>query len=348
MQRDPDADRPQRLRLVVSQAQVESDVGSASGAVGDASVWYGADPALFNGHPAGSSRRQAAGRLGTALWEVFPGHVALLDRDGIVVSVNRAWRDFALQAGGSPMAGLGSSYLDVCARAAADGEPEALEAAALVRDALRGRDPGRRHSYRCADGRWFTMQAVPIPGLHSGALVVHTDITPEVLREQGWQHRALHDPLTGLPNRALLADRLEHAVAGAARDPESLAVLFVDLVAFKNVNDRLGHDAGDQVLREAASRMARSLRTADTIGRWGGDEFLVIAERLDRREAGEELAARIASSLDRPMAIAGEHLCVRAVVGLAHLRESQSPAELVRAADVAMLRARASSAHPAR
>ena len=229
----------------------------------------------------------------------------------------------------------------MCRRAAATGEPEAQEAAELVLDALRGRDAGRRLPYACDDGRWFAMQVTPIPGRHSGALVVHTDITPETTREREWQHRALHDPLTGLPNRALLADRLEHAVAGAARNPESLAVLFVDLVAFKSVNDRLGHTAGDQVLCEAASRMATSLRSADTIGRWGGDEFLVIAERLDADCKGQEIARRLVASLEPPMAVCGEELSVDAVVGVAHLRDRQSAADLVRAADEALLRTRA-------
>jgi diguanylate cyclase (GGDEF)-like protein len=313
----------------------------------DAVVLHGTDLALFSGHPAGLSQRRAAGRLGTALWEVFPGHVALLDRDGVLVSVNRAWREFALETGGNPAAGLGMNYLDVCARSAAAGEPQARAAADLVCEALEGREAAGATSYRCND-RWFTMQATPIPGRHSGALIVHTDITAARKREHEWQHRALHDPLTGLPNRALLADRLQHAVSVATRDPRSLAVLFVDLVAFKSINDRLGHAAGDQVLREAARRMATNMRASDTIGRWGGDEFLVIAERLDHDTTGEDLARRIESSLDDALWIDGEELSVRATVGVAHLDQHRDADQLVRAADAALLRVRADACAGAR
>src|SRR6059058_4903343 len=107
-------------------------------------VLHGSDLALFSGHPAGLSQRRAAGRLGTALWEVFPGHVALLDRDGVVLSVNQAWRRFGLENGACPPTGLGCNYLDVCAAAAADGEPEAAEAAEVVRLSLAGVESDRR------------------------------------------------------------------------------------------------------------------------------------------------------------------------------------------------------------
>src|SRR5947209_3756908 len=93
------------------------------------------DLALFSGHPAGSSARRAAGRLGTALWEVFPGSAALLDRDGVIVSVNRHWRQFGLERGGSATSELGTSYLEICARAR-DEEPEAARAGAMVEAAL--------------------------------------------------------------------------------------------------------------------------------------------------------------------------------------------------------------------
>jgi GGDEF domain-containing protein len=187
----------------------------------------------------------------------------------VVVSINAAWRRYTLENGGTPTAGLGTNYLDIGDTAATDGEPDASEAAELVRLALQGVQPDRTVCYECSDGRWFRLQTVPIPGRHSGALVVHTDITAETHDVRRWQHQALHDPLTGLPNRALLQDRLAHAVAGAARAPDSVAVLFVDLDAFKAVNDTYGHAAGDRVLTEAADRMAASVRVGDTFGRWG-------------------------------------------------------------------------------
>ncbi len=299
-----------RVRRVVSPshgarlnaAQALEEITST----GDELVLHGSNLDLFAGHPAGLSQRRAAGRLGTALWETFPAHVALLDRDGVVVSVNRAWREFGLSNGGGAATGVGTNYLHVCDRAAAAGEPEAAEAADLVRTALGGAIRETRLTYAAASTagtRWFSVQAIPIPGRHSGALVVHTDTTADRQREREWQHRALHDPLTGLPNRALLSDRLEHAVAAAARDPRSLGVLFVDLDDFKAVNDTAGHAAGDQVLAEVATRMAGSVRAADTLGRWGGDEFLVIAERLDSSTTAADVAGRLTASLNEPVSI---------------------------------------------
>ena len=170
--------------------------------------------------------------------------------------------------------------------------------------------------------------------------MVHTDVTDDRESERHWRHRALHDPLTGLPNRALLDDRLEHAVVTAARDPRSLAVLFVDLDAFKRINDERGHAVGDQVLREVAGRMARSVRSADTVGRWGGDEFLVIAERLEDPAVAADLADRIVASCDSPIDTENGPVTVGVSVGLAHLDEHDTADRLVRAADFALQRLR--------
>lgn len=298
----------------------------------------GADLAMLSGHPAGQSQRTVEGRLGTALWEVFPGHVALLDRDGFVVAVNRAWREFGLANGATVTAGVGMNYLDVCDRAADEGEVDAAEAAALIRAALAG--DRRRLACRAtspAGERWFNLQVVATAGRHSGALVIHEDVTAEKLLEQELARLAFHDPLTGLANRALLSDRLEHAIAGAARDPRSLAVLFIDLDAFKSVNDRFGHLAGDAVLVHVATRMAASVRDADTIGRWGGDEFLVIAERLDHTSTPEDLANRLAASLHEPMTIGGRPMVITATIGIAHLDHHQDAEHLIKTADQAML-----------
>jgi diguanylate cyclase (GGDEF)-like protein len=181
------------------------------------------------------------------------------------------------------------------------------------------------------------MQAVPIPGQHSGALIIHTDITADRHREQEWQHRALHDPLTGLPNRALLTDRLEHAVAVAERDPQSLALLFVDLDGFKQVNDRFGHPTGDEVLRQAALRLAAGVRTSDTVGRWGGDEFVVIAERLDESTTIVDLETRLAEAVRMPIDVNEQTLVVTASFGVAQLVPQQDARQLLDVADRALL-----------
>ncbi len=304
---------------------------------GDGLVLHSADLGAFSHDPSGLSQRHCEGRLGIALWEAFPDHVALLDRDGKVIAVNRAWREFGLQSGAQPTTGLGTNYLQVCEQAAAAGEPEAEQAAALVREALAGLNPARQLSYLCVSAgadRWFRMRVIPLPGRHSGALVVHCDITADHEREQQWQHRALHDPLTGLPNRGLLADRLEHAVLAADREAGTLAVLFIDLDNFKSINDDWGHRAGDEVLRQAGRRMAASIRDADTIGRWGGDEFLVIAERLDAQATAADLLRRLKAALTVPNDVGPARLTVTASIGVAFLdHQHQTAEELIHAAD---------------
>jgi diguanylate cyclase (GGDEF)-like protein len=166
--------------------------------------------------------------------------------------------------------------------------------------------------------------------------VVHTDVTTDAEDVQRWRHQALHDPLTGLPNRALLEDRLRHAIDRADRDPKPVAVLFIDVDDFKGVNDHHGHAAGDAVLRQAARCMAGTLRTGDTLGRWGGDEFLVIAERLWDADAAAELADRIRASCTGPLEVDGVAIPLGLTVGLALVGPGQSPEEVVAAADAAL------------
>lgn len=308
------------------------------------------DLALFSGHPVGSSSRRAAGRLGTALWEVFPGSAALLDRDGVIVSVNRFWREFGLERGGSSTAEIGTNYLETCERAE-DVEPEAAEAAAMVRAALRGEWPEGRLEYPCGKDplgggtRWFALQAIPLPGRHSGALVLHLDVTRYVQREKVWQHRATHDPLTGLPNRTLVCEQLTAALERARRTERPLAVLFLDLDGFKAVNDRHGHEAGDQILLEVGRRLRACAAGTDTVGRWAGDEFVVVAESSEDgfSDGGwpEDLAERIRTALRRPVHLAEESIDVSASIGIAHLDATHRDAnDLVQAADQALIDAR--------
>lgn len=332
-------------------AEALEQMASESGAL------TSADLALFSGHPAGSSPRRVSGRLGTALWEVFPGSAALLDRDGVIVSVNRFWRQFGLERGGSSTAEIGTNYLEVCDRARFE-EPEAGEAAAMVRAALHGDWPDGRLEYPSgeeADGssRWFALQAIPLPGRHSGALVLHLDVTSYVQREKIWQHRATHDPLTGLPNRTLVCDRLTSGIQQARHADLSLAVLFLDLDGFKEFNDQHGHEAGDEILLEVARRLRACAEGVETVGRWAGDEFVVVAPAAEREfPAGarpEDLAERIRTALRRPVHLPGETVDVSASIGIAHLDAKHRDAnDLVHAADQALLEARLAAGRTAR
>ena len=125
--------------------------------------------------------------------------------------------------------------------------------------------------------------------------------------EEQMRHAALHDPLTGLANRTLLRDRLEHALARSARDEVATGVLFIDLDEFKRVNDRFGHAAGDAVLAELGQRLRAAVRPADTVARLGGDEFVVVCEAIDERTA-LALGHRLDAAIRQPLSVAGaEH-----------------------------------------
>ena len=153
---------------------------------------------------------------------------------------------------------------------------------------------------------------------------------------------ATHDPLTGLPNRTLILDRLGQMLARAARTRAPVTALFIDLDGFKSINDTLGHRAGDQLLQEVAARLQDVVRGSDALGRLGGDEFVVIAEELTRSDGAEQLAQRLLASLQSPLALGedGEiSLTVTASIGAAS--GYQRPAdELLRDADIAMYRAK--------
>jgi diguanylate cyclase (GGDEF)-like protein len=155
------------------------------------------------------------------------------------------------------------------------------------------------------------------------------------------RQRSLHDPLTGLPNRTLLKERLEQAVARASRSNQVVAVLFVDLDGFKRVNDRFGHDMGDRVLVAVAGRLRRVLRSGDTLARLSGDEFVIICEGLERSELAERVADRITEALASVFDLGDGAVKISASVGLAFCGPAQEmPETLLRDADFAMYEAK--------
>jgi diguanylate cyclase (GGDEF)-like protein len=150
------------------------------------------------------------------------------------------------------------------------------------------------------------------------------------------RHAALHDQLTGLPNRNLLYDRLAHAVAAARREHRPLAVLLVDLDGFKEINDSFGHRRGDEVLAEVARRLQGAVRAADTVGRLGGDEFVAVLPGADCSTA-LDIAGRMLGDLGQPMTLAGTTVLVTASVGVAlYPGHGSGPDPLLQSADHAM------------
>ncbi|MGQ0803617.1 MAG: putative bifunctional diguanylate cyclase/phosphodiesterase [Actinomycetota bacterium] len=166
------------------------------------------------------------------------------------------------------------------------------------------------------------------------------DISERKEFEEQLSHQALHDPLTGLPNRTLFHDRLAHSLLRAERHPEQpVSVLFLDLDAFKTVNDSLGHSTGDELLQAVGQRLRAAMRADDTVARLGGDEFAIL---LDGTEPIDEqlVARRIKASLDAPFVMQGKEVFVRASVGIATSTGAEQADDLVRNADVAMYQAK--------
>ena len=198
---------------------------------------------------------------------------------------------------------------------------------------------------------WVQTTKMPLrdrSGQIIGTFGITRDLTAQVEAERALEHLALHDPLTGLPNRALILDRITQMLARARRHSLRSAVCFLDLDDFKEINDTLGHQAGDQLLVAVGRRLVEAVRPCDTVGRLGGDEFVVLLEGDPARTGVEQVAARLLEALRHPFDLASsdEAVTVSASVGIAEA-DGQEPSDLLRDADLALYRAKATGKHRA-
>ncbi len=207
-----------------------------------------------------------------------------------------------------------------------------------------GMSPAAETRVAHAEGGWRHMEVVATNLLGNpavaGVVVNARDVTERVEVAAQLEERAYHDELTGLPNRALLLDRLQDALHRAARHDRMVGVLFLDLDRFKVVNDSLGHGAGDDLLREAARRLERTIRPGDLVARLGGDEFVVVIADMVRTTDALAAAERVRTALARPLELGGDPTVMSASVGIAVAHGTETPADLLRDADTAMYRAK--------
>lgn len=198
---------------------------------------------------------------------------------------------------------------------------------------------------RHCDGSWRYLRPIATNLLHEpsvgGVVISARDITERKLFQEQLARQAFYDSLTGLPNRALFMDRLQHALNRANRYGDTVAVLFLDLDRFKFINDSLGHSAGDQLLVSVARRLAPLVRPSDTLARFGGDEFTLLLEGIPSTRDALQVAERIAGALRAPFTLDGREVFITASIGIALSTPAHHPEDLLRQADIALYRAKA-------
>jgi diguanylate cyclase (GGDEF)-like protein/PAS domain S-box-containing protein len=256
--------------------------------------------------------------------------------DGRFVYVNRAW----LRALGHPSDEVAA--LTVFDIIHADSRPQFRE---LFQRVLAGESLSNvETTFVAKDGRSIPVEGHLNPGSHDDrvmAWAIFRDMTERNLIEARLNHLAHHDSLTGLPNRLLFVDRLTHELAQARRAKQHVGLLFLDLDGFKAVNDTLGHNAGDVLLKAVAQRLVTSVRASDTIARLGGDEFTVILHDMNLVDGAAVVAQKILHALSQPFVLEGHQISVTASIGITvYPLDSESVEGLLKSADAAMYRAK--------
>lgn len=286
---------------------------------------------------AAEQTRDAAVRLFTSAMEHAPVGMAMRPVDGLINQVNRA---LCVMLGRSPAQLLGTGLSEIT-------HPDDLVdvevgLAGLLTGELAVHESERRYLRGDGTTMWGARTTVLLrdaEGEPEHFLTQVQDITARKLASEELQRQAVTDPLTGLPNRVVLMDRLTQAVARARRSRTLVGVVFVDLDHFKTVNDTLGHDVGDELLRQVAARMQAAVRDGDTVVRLGGDEFVVLCEEVRSPAEVRLLAERICAAQQAPFLVRGQEVSVSASVGVT-IGDGPSAAALLKRADASMYEAK--------
>ena len=264
--------------------------------------------------------------------------VAAVDRDGRIDFANPVCESLL---GGSAPTLRGQSICAVLNASGADGQAvqDGLERCFSQRSTNEISEPVRLGG---AGGRVVRVSVGPIFGAErkvEGAVLALSDISETVAASERLHHQATHDAMTNLPNRLLVRDRIEQCIAGAQRNDTSVGVMFVDLDDFKRITGSFGHPTGDRVLCAVAERLTAACRGSDTVGRWGGDEFVVVLAELPSAEAIDFVARKLLAALSEAMTIDGMVFHLTATIGISRgPQDSADPDQLLGMADTAMYR----------
>jgi diguanylate cyclase (GGDEF)-like protein len=257
-----------------------------------------------------------------------------LDGDGTPVHMNAQLVDLWRVPQQLAHVRAGGALLDALRR-------QVLPPCTLELDA--GRGPAVPTVVELTDGRLveYLSRAYVLQGRRGGTVFSFRDVTVRERSAQRLRHQALHDSLSGLPNRLQFNEALDRAVRASRATGSGLAVMFIDLDDFKRINDSLGHDFGDQLLKRVADRLSGCMRHGDLIARWGGDEFTVLATNLRDAQESAVLASRIVEVLEQPFLVGEETVQVSGSVGVAsYPNDGEDGAALLQRADMALYRAK--------
>ncbi len=320
----PDGTERSVRARVISECDAEGRVAKMSGTVADQTDWVEAE----------ATRLVAQSRFEIGFEQSAIGAV-ITDLEGIPQRVNQALRDLL---GRTDEELIGQRWTDF-------GHPDEIPLGqAVLENLAAGNETFHdERRYIRPDGSivWAATNVVIVQDHNLPQYVFgqFKDITERKQMEAESSHRALHDSLTGLPNRLLLTDRLTHGLAAARRSGTRLGVIFLDVDQFKVVNDSLGHTSGDGLLSEAANRIEAAIRPSDTVARFGGDEFVVVCDNVTAMEA-DQIAQRVLRAFVRPWLIDGQEIHVTASLGIALSNDVSTPESLLRDSDTAMYRAK--------
>jgi diguanylate cyclase (GGDEF)-like protein len=268
-----------------------------------------------------------------AILQALSASIAVLDRKGQIVEINEAWKSFARANGArEDRTGVGVNYLAVCRRATGDDAEVAFRTAAGIQAVMEGSENLFALEYAChspTQKRWYLLHVTPLPE-KSGVVVSHINITDRVQTEQKLEYLATHDALTGLYNRAYFEQEMARM---QAEDICPVSVVMADLDGLKQVNDQLGHAAGDDLIRRTAEMLKHVFRSEDPVARMGGDEFAVLLPRIDEKMASTILRRVI---LRIEAANTGNTPPVRLSIGFATTLNSHNLPETLKLADQRM------------